>query len=91
MAPVETRIWLPGCGNDWTSICEEPTRNKTCMNLLTGRLLVRVQPEEPIPLGNSTTFAGVRSRFGVRCPAISTDIQHLLPRVLAIQADKGRQ
>ena len=26
---------------------EEPTRNNTCINLLTGGLLVRVQPEEP--------------------------------------------
>jgi len=32
---------------------EEPTRQTTCINLLTGGLLVRVQPEEPFP---STTY-----------------------------------
>jgi len=36
--------------------------------LLTGGLLVRIQPEEPPFLGNSTTFAGARSRVRARYP-----------------------
>jgi hypothetical protein len=44
--------FLPNTGQQQASIGgetnEEPSRTKTCINLLTGGLLVRVQPEEPI-------------------------------------------
>src|SRR5437870_8895564 len=47
---------------------EEPASPKTCITLLTGGLLVRVQPEEPIPRGNSTTFASLDCGRRARCP-----------------------
>jgi hypothetical protein len=37
---------------------EEPASPNTCVTLLTGGLLVRIQPEEPFSFGNSMTFAG---------------------------------
>ena len=39
--------------------------------LLTGGLLVRIQPEEPLSFGNFTTFALRRSRFVARCPFLA--------------------
>src|SRR5438094_8115785 len=47
---------------------EEPASPNTCVTLLTGGLLVRVQPEEPIPRGNSTTFASLDFGRRARCP-----------------------
>jgi hypothetical protein len=47
--------FLPNTGQQQASIGgqthEEPTRNHACINLLTGGLLVRVQPEEPTATG----------------------------------------
>jgi hypothetical protein len=37
-------------------------------------LLVRIQPEEPIPLRNPTTFACRGTAFEARCPFVALSV-----------------
>ena len=53
-----------------TRLCSSVAQRQS-IRLLTGGLLVRIQPEEPFPFGNSTTFAAVRSCVGPRCPFLA--------------------
>jgi hypothetical protein len=45
------------------------------IRLLTGGLLVRIQPEEPNPFGNSTTFACRRTALVARCPFLALSLR----------------
>ena len=85
-AKVENRRILRVMTRDPATSSTPPQRaaNVFFFRLLTGGLLVRIQPEEPIFFENSTTFAVVRSRVGPRCPFLALSLRALLPSGAAV-------